>query len=129
MAMKALLQDRNILVVEDEYLIAYTMQCELQNLGARVIGPVSSVKDALALLDSEPVDGATLDINLNDEKVFPVAEALTALGVPFVFMTGYSAANLPTTWQHISRFEKPVHASEAALALVHTDVPDCILQL
>ena len=125
MAIKALLQDRSILVVENEYLIAYTIQCELQNLGARVIGPVSSVKDALALLDSEPVDGATLDVNLNDEKVFPVAEALTALSVPFVFMTGYSAANIPTAWQHIPRFEKPVHASGAALALAHTDVTDC----
>ena len=63
------------------------------------------------------MDGAILDVNLNDEKVFPVADALTAIGVPFVFTTGYSASDLPAAWRHVPRLEKPVDAASAALAL------------
>ena len=114
---EALLLNRHILLVEDDYLIAYAMQSELQDFGARVVGPAASVKDALVLLDSGPVDGAILDVSLNDEKVFPVAEALTAIGVPFVFTTGYSASDLPAAWRHVPRLEKPVDAASAALAL------------
>lgn len=110
---EALLQNRYILVVEDDYLIAFGIQQELQDLGWRVVGPAASV----VLLNSGPVDGAILDLSLNGEKVFPVAEALTAIGVPFVFTTGYSASDLPTVWRHVPRFEKPVDAAKAVLAL------------
>lgn len=120
---KAKLLNRRILLVEDDYLIAYGMQHELQDLGMHVVGPAASVKDALVLLDSEPVDGAILDVNLNDEKVFPVAEALVAIGVPFAFTTGYSASDLPAAWQYVTRFEKPVDAAKVVLALFDSDTP------
>ena len=112
---EALLINRNILLVEDEYLIAWALQDGLQRSGAHVIGPAASVEDALALLATEPVDGAILDVSLGREKVFPVAEALATRGIPFVFATGYS--DLPLKWHHIPRFEKPVEAARAALAL------------
>ena len=112
---KALLLNRHILLVEDEYLIAWALQDGLQRSGAHVIGPAACVEDALALLENEPVDGAILDVSLGREKVFSVAEALAARGIPFVFATGYS--DLPLKWHHIPRFEKPVEAARAALAL------------
>ena len=112
---EALLLNRHILVVEDEYLIAWALQDELQGSGAHVIGPAASVEDALALLAIEPVDGAILDVSLDREEVFPVAEALAARGIPFVFATGYS--DLPSTWHHVPRFEKPIEAARVALAL------------
>ena len=110
-----MLLNRHILLVEDEYLIAWALQDELQGSGAHVIGPAASVEDALALLASEPVDGAILDVSLDREKVFPVAEALSERGIPFVFATGYS--DLPPEWQHVPRFEKPVEVARVALAL------------
>lgn len=112
---EALLLDRHILLVEDEYVIAWALQDELQRSGAHVVGPAASVEDALALLASRPVDGAILDVSLGREKVFPVAEALAARAIPFVFATGYS--DLPSTWHHVPRFEKPVEAARVALAL------------
>lgn len=117
-----LLRDCHILVVEDEYFIADAMQRGLEDVGARVIGPAATVEDALALLDSNSVNGAILDVNLDNEGVFPVAEALTARSIPFVFATGYSASDLPSQWRHITRLEKPVDASKIANALFGDDV-------
>ncbi|GGE22573.1 response regulator [Polymorphobacter glacialis] len=111
----ALLRNRHILLVEDEYLIAMALEEELQLSGAHVIGPAASVDDALALLAIESVDGAILDVSLGREKVFSVAEALTARRIPFVFATGYS--DLPSEWHNVPRFEKPVEVARVALAL------------
>jgi CheY-like chemotaxis protein len=104
------LQGCHILLVEDEYFIADAMQRSLEDIGMHVVGPAASVVDALALLDSQLVNGAILDVNLDDEGVFPVAEALTERRIPFVFATGYNASDLPTSWQHVTRFEKPADA-------------------
>ncbi len=120
---ESLLRDRHILLVEDEYFIADAMQRSLEDVGAHVVGPVASVKDALALLRSEPVSAAILDVNLDDEGVFPVAEALVARGIPFVFATGYSASDLPPQWRHVPRFEKPVNAATLISALFGDDAP------
>ena len=40
------------------------------------------------MLDAEAIDAAVLDINLNGQKNYPVADALAARRVPFVFSTG-----------------------------------------
>ena len=118
-----LLRGRHILLVEDDYFIAYAMQCGLEDAGAWVVGPAACVRDALALLDSESVDGAALDVSLDDEKVFPVAEALTARDIPFIFTTGYSASDLPEAWRHVPRHEKPVDAATVTRALLGDDAP------
>ena len=103
------LRGRRILVVEDEYLIADAMTLGLEEEGVVVIGPAPSVRNALRLLDREPaLDGAVLDMNLGEEKVFPVAEALRSLGVPFLFTTGYDALDVPQAWRHVRRLEKPI---------------------
>lgn len=121
---KLALRDRRILVVEDEYLIADHMQGALEDEGAVVIGPAASVREALRLLDAEAhVDGAVLDINLGSEQVFPVADALQRRGIPFIFATGYAAAGIPATWQHILRVEKPVQMAMVVAALLASGPP------
>ena len=110
---------RRILVVEDEYLIADTMQRGLEDEGAVVVGPAPTVRKALRLLDTEPdLDGAVLDLNLGAERVFPVADALQARGIPFLFTTGYDAAAVPQAWRHIQRLEKPIEMEVIARALL-----------
>jgi DNA-binding response OmpR family regulator len=47
------------------------------------------VRRALPIVQDEPLDGALLDVNVAGELCFPVARALQARGVPFVFLTGY----------------------------------------
>lgn len=103
------LQGRRILVVEDEYLIAADLTELLEDLGAVVVGPARSVKEALGRLERDGApDAALLDINLGHEKAFPIADALIERGVPFIFTTGYSNAAIPANYQHVPRCEKPV---------------------
>ncbi len=81
-----------VLVVEDDGLVAMTLEDLLEDLGAEVAGSVGSVKDALAWLDSgASFDAALLDVKLGNEFVFPVAEALAARGARFAFSTGFGA--------------------------------------
>ncbi|MBV9078291.1 MAG: response regulator, partial [Methylobacteriaceae bacterium] len=78
-------------------------------VGAEVVGPVANIPDALRLVASEThLDGAVLDINLQGEMAYPVADALIARGVPFVFATGYDRASVPDRYAHVTRCEKPV---------------------
>ncbi|WP_294392226.1 response regulator [uncultured Sphingomonas sp.] len=97
-----------ILIVEDEYMIADQLRRELEQIDFTVLGPVSTVEDALDLIRSEPqVDGAILDINLAGEQVFPVAERLAEQGVPFLFATGYDHSAIPERFAGVQRCEKP----------------------
>jgi len=87
------LQGRRVLVVEDEALVGMMFEDVLRDAGAEVIGPATSVEEALLLIETAAAAGgvnvATLDINLQGAMVSPVADHLAALGVPFVFTTGY----------------------------------------
>jgi ActR/RegA family two-component response regulator len=108
------LKGRCLLVVEDEYLIAADLAASLESLGVEVIGPAASVKEALSLLETNVgrLDGAVLDINLQNEPVFPVAGVLTARGVPYLFTTGYDAVALPNSYASAPRCEKPIDKAQ-----------------
>ena len=111
------LRGRRVLVVEDEYVVAEDLREELLRWGAEVMGPVATVADALVLLDVGPVpDMAILDIGLGDELVYPVADALRARGVPFMFVTGYDARVIPESYADVLLREKPLALREALLA-------------
>jgi CheY-like chemotaxis protein len=101
---------KRLLVVEDEYVIASDIASALEDAGAEVIGPAATVKNALELIEREAgrLDGAVLDINLRNERVFPVADALTSRGVPFVLATGYDLGSIPSAYADVPRCEKPV---------------------
>lgn len=99
-----------ILVVEDEYLIAMDVADRLTDLGAEVIGPAASVAEALAIVAAQGnrIDGAVLDVNLRNERVYPVADALMALGVRFIFASGYDVGMTPAAYADIQRQVKPI---------------------
>jgi two-component system, response regulator PdtaR len=99
-----------VLVVEDDFIVAYDMQSMLEEQGAEVIGPASSLQEARALLaDSQP-NAAVLDVNLNGEYVFPLAEDLRARGIPFLFATAYTDDDrlFPPATKQVLRLAKPV---------------------
>jgi len=85
----ASLSGRRILVVEDEAMLAMMLDATLSEAGGVVIGPAGTVKAALGLLGEEAVDCALLDVKLQDGFSVPVAEALDALGIPYVITSGY----------------------------------------
>ena len=79
-----------LLVVEDESLIALELCQGLVALGWEIVGPAATVDEALAMIErTAGLDAAVLDVNLGGSLVYPLAERLQSLGVPFVFCTGY----------------------------------------
>jgi CheY-like chemotaxis protein len=107
------LSGRRVLVVEDEYFIVEDLRRSLEANGASVIGPVNTIEDAVDQLEqAKTIDGAVLDINLQGDMAYPIADVLAARGVPFVFATGYDRLNVPPRFAAICRCEKPVDAEQ-----------------
>ncbi|HXQ46888.1 MAG TPA: hypothetical protein VN806_09745, partial [Caulobacteraceae bacterium] len=64
-----------------------------------------------------PLDAAVLDANLNGESVLPVAQALAARGVPFVFATGYGDSKFTPQGFDAPLIKKPYDVTQIAAAL------------
>jgi hypothetical protein len=109
---KASLEGRRILVVEDEFLLALEVEAALTSFGCFVAGPFAKLGKALVAARAMRLDGAVLDINLNGEMVYPLAEFLDMAGVPFVFLTGYVPTDLPERFRRFRRLQKPLHAEK-----------------
>jgi CheY-like chemotaxis protein len=102
---------RRILVVEDEILISMLLEDMLTDLGYEVAATASRVDEALALARSIDIHAAILDVNLNGQEVFPVADALAGRSIPFVFATGYGERALPAAYQERPTLQKPFEQS------------------
>ena len=108
------LQGRRVLVIEDESLVAMLLETILDDMGCSVIGPESNIDDGLrSAMGEASLDAALLDVNVAGQEVFPIAEALKARGVPFVFSTGYGESGLPEHWRGNPTIQKPF--TEAAI--------------
>lgn len=107
-----------VLVLEDEALIALTLMDTLRELGCTIVGPASSAPAALDRLEQVTPDLAILDVNLGGSSSAPVAKALRARGVPFVYCTGYAEPALQIEQDLIApMLTKPVDPRELAEAL------------
>lgn len=100
---------RRLLVVEDEALVAMMIEDLLASLGCEVLASARSVQDALQAIAAigPELEGAILDVRLGDELVYPVAEVLERLGVPFAFATGFDAGSLEERFAHYPALAKP----------------------
>jgi CheY-like chemotaxis protein len=106
---------RRVLIVEDDYFLAQSMQSAFAKLGAEVIGPVPTVDAALDLIDeSQTLDAAVLDLNLRGRMAYPIADALRSRGIPFVFATGYDVFDIDAGYTEVQRCEKPVNPQNVA---------------
>lgn len=84
-----------VLLLEDEFLIALDAEQILTELGAAKVEVASTLADAEQLAENGRFDVAMLDVNINGEVSFPLAESLQRRGVPVVFATGYEMRNQP----------------------------------
>ena len=108
----------SILIVEDEPLIAMMIEDFLEVLGKSLAGSVDTVEAALTLIAAGGIDAAILDVNLRGgEKSFPVAEALAARGIPFVFATGGSQDTVADAYRDRPTLPKPFTMDGVAKAL------------
>ena len=112
------LSGKRVLVVEDESLVAMLLETILEDVGCTPVGPASTVDAALAAVADETLDAALLDVNVAGRQVFPVAEALKARGVPFVFSTGYGEGGLPDEWRGQPTLQKPFTEAAVRDALI-----------
>jgi DNA-binding response OmpR family regulator len=93
---------KRILVIEDESLLADATRRQLDASRAVVIGPVSTPKQALALIDQHEIDAAILDVMLDAEITLPIADALEARKIPFVFATAFEPDSMPRRYRGFS---------------------------
>ncbi len=103
-----------VLVVEDTLALAMALREELEHHGLEVVGPAPTLDKAMALA-CEPFDFAVLDVDLDGEKVYPLARLLRDRGAPFAMLTGYEPHDLPEDLQAEAILGKPV-SPEALLA-------------
>jgi DNA-binding response OmpR family regulator len=97
-----------LLLVEDEWVIAFRLEEAVRDMGYDPVGPVPTVRQALALLENQLVDGAVLDVSLGSgEKSFPIAIVLRDRNIPFLFVSGYQERDLPAEFAGIPICAKP----------------------
>ena len=113
-----------VLVVEDESLVALDIETMREEMGCRVVASVPRLVKALDLASRLDFDLAVLDINLAGEVVYPLAFRLAERGIPFVFSTGYSTADLPTELRGRPILRKPVMMAslKRAVAMARTGI-------
>ena len=112
-----------ILIVEDNYLLAETVAGILEEAGARIVGPFVNMVEALeGLGELTAIDGAILDIGLNGQESYPLAEALQTTGIPFLFLTGVERRDLPQRFQRTPHMLKPFSEEKLIRRLVQIGV-------
>ncbi|HIE5354407.1 TPA: response regulator [Stenotrophomonas maltophilia] len=98
----------NLLLVEDQFDLAALMEQALEDGGDHVTHAYS-VFDALGLLDSQRFDGAVLDVELRDGVVFPVADRLAELKIPYLFVSAVYDQLVPARHRRAPFVAKPFH--------------------
>lgn len=94
-------------IVEDETLLAFEFDELFNSASANVIGPFANLVQATQAARGYAIDVAILNTNLNDEMVYPLAEEMTTRRIPFLFLTGYDAYNLPDCFRAVPRMSRP----------------------
>ena len=112
------LADKCVLIVEDEFLIAFDIADQFEAAGARVLGPFAGVSTTLQAIEHGDVpDAAVLDVNLGGERSLRVAQRLAQDGIPFVFVTGYDSNCLHEERTLAPILQKPFAFDAAVAAL------------
>jgi CheY-like chemotaxis protein len=114
-----------ILLVEDEAMVAAMLEDMLAEFGCILAGVAATLSEALAEIQTATaIDAAILDVNLHGEKVFPVADILASRGVPIVFSTAYDPGDLPERYPRARIIQKPYRPealAELLIDIVHAD--------
>lgn len=103
------LEQRKVLVVEDEIFVALDVAATVEDANATVVGPVGTVRQAIDLISKQPVDAAILDVNLADGDLEPILDRLKSQNIFVVIHTGGGLpAHLAARYPEVPVFQKPV---------------------
>jgi DNA-binding response OmpR family regulator len=96
------------LILEDEALIAFNIQDELEEAGYQTVGPFTSCSAALEWLETGTPTLAILDATLNDGPCSSVAAELNRRDVPFIIYSGHQEDHpLGAEFPHLTWIAKP----------------------
>ncbi|HYD05554.1 MAG TPA: response regulator [Reyranella sp.] len=112
------LSQRSILIVEDDIILSTDLAFLLTEAGCKAVVPTTSNSGALSAMVHYIVDAAVLDVNVQNEWVFPVAGALAGADIPFLFLTAYSHDSIPAEHRGRPFLQKPYHPEGLVEALV-----------
>jgi CheY-like chemotaxis protein len=112
-----------LLIVEDEYLIRLLLEDMLIEFGCSIAAVASNLEDGKKAAETSEIDLAILDVNIDGQQVFPIADILRGRKLPFIFITGYGARGLPDHYRDTPTLQKPfqMHDLKATLARVLPD--------
>jgi DNA-binding response OmpR family regulator len=99
-----------VLIVEDEPMIALSLEDVLTDAGFEIAGLVTKLEKALAVIESGACDAAIVDANLAGVSASPLAIALTARGLPFIVLSGYSREQMQDVFSGARFLQKPCRA-------------------
>jgi CheY-like chemotaxis protein len=102
-----------LLLVEDEALVAMELEDLISSLGGEAVGPFGRVPEALEALKRERVDGAVLDVRLDGDTTFQIADVLLQAANPILFVTG-AVSSIPERYRQVPRLHKPFDDTEFA---------------
>jgi len=110
-----------VLVVEDEMLISLMLTDMLEQLGCSAVGPAATLGEAWPLVEAQAYDCAVLDVHVDGQSVYDLADAVSARGCPVVIASGSGSDALPERFRNAILLPKPysVTALEAALVRAH----------
>lgn len=112
-----------ILVVEDEMMVAMLIEDFLEEFGCTIVGPVGSISEAIRLAATEGIDGAMLDMNIDGQPIYPVAEELAHREIPFIFVSGYDAEHFQGEYKTRPKLSKPFRRLDLQRILTATFAP------
>ena len=111
------LAGKRVLVVEDESLVSMMLEDYLEELGCVLAGSAARLPSAQDAARTLTFDVAVLDVNLDGQESFSVADILTRRNIPFVFSTGYGGGGLPDRLKGKPVLQKPFLQADLARVL------------
>ena len=109
----------NVLVVEDEWLIAEDLKTSLEDLGCRVLGPAPSCAAALEIIWREKPDLAYVDTRLGSDTCEAVLEECERQGVSVIISSGHAEQELPAFASGRPLIAKPYRFADIESSLAH----------
>jgi CheY-like chemotaxis protein len=101
------LEGLQILVVEDDALVAIGLVSYLEELGAAVVWG-TDIPQAIGWIERcSKIDIAIVDLNLDGIMSTPVVDQLVAKSVFTILCTGYEVSSIEERFQGLPRSEKP----------------------
>lgn len=101
-----------LLIVEDSMLVAMSLEDYMRSMDCREVFKAARIGEAERVVRNHTLDGALLDINLSGEAVYPLADELDRLNVPYIFMTGYGVDSIAEGYRRRPVLTKPYDPDE-----------------